>query len=570
MQTIGWRNLKASGEAYRRASLNFDRLETQPYEPEAVFKAADYEWPGDWEGRTILALVLLAQATRREPKHLAEIMERLPRHLNEKGYFGPVHPPGTVDEQQLSGNSWFLRAMAEHYLWRRDAFSLSVVERIAEHLLLPARGHYADYPVLPEQRVFEGEAIGALQKEQVGAWRLSTDIGCAFIMLDGATQAYQLLKMRELGELIDEMIAKFMTIDLAGLSFQTHATLSATRGLLRHYETTGDTSLLRKAEEVFGLYVREGMTATYANYNWFGRPDWTESCAVVDSFIVAATLWKHTGRPELLDAAHHIYYNGIGYGQRPNGGFGCDVCTGTRGETTIAPKSEGMFEAFWCCTMRGGEGLARAIEYGGFLKGNQVTVPFYSDGESRFETAAGRFSVRMRTEYPYDGLIRLEVTEGEATLPVEFRLYVPDWTDASAVRLTVDGRAVEATLSEGFARVEATPAAGMTIELAFPVALRAEEQPGDGEAGSFRSYRHGPLLLGLDGASLETGGREVVLERVGAAAYRIAALATGENAAGAPANGPASPEPPLLVPINDLIDKLPQEALTNRKQVLFA
>ncbi|WP_230986578.1 beta-L-arabinofuranosidase domain-containing protein [Cohnella fermenti] len=553
-ETIPWHDLKTAGELRRRASLSFDRLETEPYEPDTVFKAPDYEWPGDWEGRTILALVLLAQATQREPKHLTEIMKRLPNYLNEHGYFGPCHEAGTVDEQQLSGNSWFLRAMVEHYRWKRDDLSLSIVEQITRHLLLPASGHYREYPVLPEQRVFAGDAIGELQQERVGAWRLSTDIGCAFIMLDGATQAYQIVPRPELGELIDEMIAKFKTIDLAGLSFQTHATLSALRGVLRHYETTREQSLLRRAEEVFALYMNAGMTATYANYNWFGRPEWTESCAVVDSFIVAFSLWKHTGKAEYLNTAHHIYYNGLGYGQRPNGGFGCDVCTGANGETMLAPKSPELFEAFWCCTMRGGEGLARAVEYSYLVHEDQITVPFYTETRGRFSMEDGQLVIKQYTEYPYEGLVRLEVIESTIAKPVILRLFVPPWTEASSIGLRVDGEARSVVVRDGFVTLTAKLEAGCAIELTFGIVLRQEYASGAGghSVHDAVSYRHGVLVLGIDNVESPLAlERDAGIVALGGGAYTMAATGT------------------KLTPINNLIDKPQEEAVRNRKQVLF-
>jgi len=567
--TIPWQELEVDGEARRRALLNFDRLETEPYAPDEVFRPTDYDWPGDWEGRTILALVLLAQATRREPQHLNEIMRRLPAHLNEQGYFGPCHAAGTVDEQQLSGNSWFLRAMVEHYKWKKDAFSLSVIERIVDHLLLPARGHYGNYPVLPEQRVFAGGAIGGLQQEQIGAWRLSTDIGCAFIMLDGATQAYHIVQRPELGELIEEMIAKFKTIDLAGLSFQTHATLSALRGILRHYETTGEESLLQKAEEVFALYTQAGMTATYANYNWFGRPEWTESCAVVDSFIVAVSLWNHTGKASYLDTAHHIYYNGLGYGQRPNGGFGCDVCSGAHGEMMIAPKSPDLFEASWCCTMRGGEGLSRSIAYSYFAADRLLTIPFYTDSTCRVELAGGLLELRQRTGYPYDGCVELEVTASTVEVPITIRLYVPGWVDASSVQVTVDGLRAEAPINNGFAAVTLTepPVQGMKLAMNFPIQLRLEPAEGIDQRKLY-SYRHGALLLGVDGGAipaLDMQQQEAQMKVQAKEPFRIESLQDGAYRI----TNSTTSSVIELTPINDLLDKPMPLAIHNRKQVLF-
>lgn len=36
------------------------------------------------------------------------------------------------------------------------------------------------------------------------------------------------------------------------------------------------------------------MTENYENFNWFQRPEWTETCAVVDSYQLTLDLWKHT------------------------------------------------------------------------------------------------------------------------------------------------------------------------------------------------------------------------------------------------------------------------------------
>lgn len=65
-------------------------------------------WPGDTEGRTILALVLDAQLTGRAPKYLDEILRRMPSKMNERDYFGPIWTDA-VNEQQLSGMGWVLR-----------------------------------------------------------------------------------------------------------------------------------------------------------------------------------------------------------------------------------------------------------------------------------------------------------------------------------------------------------------------------------------------------------------------------------------------------------------------------
>lgn len=92
------------------------------------------------------------------------------------------------------------------------------------------------------------------------------------------------------------MIKRFATIDLRGGSAQTHASLSAARAILRFARVTQRRELMSIADKVFANYKAHGMTDHFANDNWFGRPRWTEGCAIIDSFDVAMLLWQAQGR----------------------------------------------------------------------------------------------------------------------------------------------------------------------------------------------------------------------------------------------------------------------------------
>ena len=124
------------GDLCRRIHLNYARLESKHYRPEHIFGADQSGWPGDWEGRTILALVKLKAATGREPAYLERILELLPARLNEKGYLGPVYEHvaesalPVFNEQQLSGHNWLLRGLLEYWLISRSDAVKSMAEQI--------------------------------------------------------------------------------------------------------------------------------------------------------------------------------------------------------------------------------------------------------------------------------------------------------------------------------------------------------------------------------------------------------------------------------------------------------
>lgn len=540
-------SIKAAGYLGARSALSYDRLEQTEYRPDTIFKKA-YSWPADWEGRIMLGLAALERATGRAPLYLEAMLDAVDGHLNDRGYFGDLYPAGELDEQQLSGHSWFLRAMCEIYEGNQDERALRHLRKVVRELLLPATGYYRTYPVERADRDLEGEAIGEPTGERIGNWYPSTDVGCAFILLDGATHAYRVLRWPELRALIDEMIAVFRTIDWTGLSFQTHATLSAARGIVRHYESTGDPELLRLASRIYALYVREGMTENYANYNWFRRPEWTEPCAVVDSFLLAKALWAHTGEMRYLEDAHSILYNGLSYGQRPNGGFGCDCCAGAK-DAYLSPRRD-LFEAYWCCSMRGGDGLAQAVLSLYVAEDCTVTLPFYNDSAFSADWAGGgRLALEQKTAYPFEGNVRLRVSEARGAEAVRLRLYVPSWCGEREAELLLNGTPFAYAIADGFAELTRVWLAGDTIEFRFPVPLRAETVRNSRHAGQGQVIRHGVLVLGAAGGGAQA--RLAALRPIGPAVYESETDGT------------------VFAPLTDLTGMSESDAMEDRRRVLF-
>jgi len=548
LKPIGLDDVKIAGGLACRAGLNFDRLESDIYQPEHVLDPDTAgAWPGDWVGRIILGLTMLARATHREPRYLDQILARLPERLNKKGYLGPVYPRGVMNEQQLSGHGWLLRGLAEYHTSTGDQAALDMLARMVDGLLAPARGRYAVYPVEPAKRRPGGGPAGTIVAGTVEDWYLSTDIGCAFIMLDPAVQAMELLDRPDLKALIEEMVDRFLQLDLVGIQAQTHATLSAVRGILRYYELCGRPELLDAAARIYGLYRSEAMTEDYANYNWFGRPEWTEPCAVVDSFMLAVGLWRHTGEPQYLEDAHHIYYNALCHEQRPNGGFGCDTCVGA----TSVFLEVATYESPWCCTMRAGEGLARVAESVLFADGDTLYLPFYFDCEAKVCFPDGACTLDVSTEYPYQGNVTLHVMkssfEGEKTL--EF--FTPSWVEDETVTCTRNGKALACGLDGRFIVVHTPLEPGDHVVLQFETERRAVPTFGANSLRGYHTFRHGPLVLGCD----RRGEVHLDAEADMVPLHKARHAVRGRDL--------------LLSPLNDVVRMTEDAARTSRKQVLF-
>jgi hypothetical protein len=497
MKTIDFKDIEIKGELAVRSGLNFARLEGQWYRPDEVFKADSHGWPADWEGRIVLALTLLAQSTHRTPAYLDEIVSRIPEHLNEKGYFGPILPEGRFDEQHFGGHNWIIRGLIEYYYLKKDEKVKSILERLIRNFLLPARGAFAKYPIEPVKR-FEDQGTWILSKLQTKTKHHAetSDAGCAFIILDGASQAFGLFGWPELKELVEEIIARFMEMDLTALHIQTHATLSAIRGILRFYGLTGNPGYLDMALKVFDLYKSRAWTECYGNYNWFGAPRWTEPCAIIDSFMVSVTLWKHTRRPVFLEDAHRVYFNALCHGYRFNGSFGTDRCCGARETEDTLFLAPINFETYWCCTMRGGEGLSRAIEYNFFLDGDSVYVPFYNNCTATLRFGSGVLRVEEKTLYPYEGSVALEVLESSVRSSVRLKFFSPLWSGKGDIAVYRNGDKMPSSYENGFLTVEGAFERGDRIDFDLGLTAGVEDTSFENSVQGFHKFSYGPMLLG--------------------------------------------------------------------------
>ncbi len=511
-------DVRMTGELKTRMDANFNRLEEEKFRPPTLFDKPNDGWPGDLEGRTMLGLILLSRATGREPKYLNAIMAMYPDRLNDRGYLGPVMDPNAISEQTLGGQFWVLRALGEYADWKGDTRAAVLAGRLARNLYLPLEDAFASYPITPVERKSDGSQYGS-EVRSVGRWRLSSDIGCGFGGLDGLTDLYARRPSPEIDALIGRMIARYREEDPARVQAQMHSTLTAARSVLRHYESTGRKDLLRLAAERYDLYRTRAMTDTHENHNWFGKPWWTEPCAVIDSFILAVQLWRFTGEARYLEDAHMAYFNGMAVEQRANGGFGCNSCA--LADTPFVEVR--IQEAHWCCTGRGAEGLSRAAQYCFFTDDAGIYVPFYQDCEAVLRLGSRSMTVRERTKYPWEGAVRLDILDAGTGIETAIGLFIPSWAENPSMK--VNGAAAKTVRKAGFITVTRAWKPGDMVELSFIQRVTARPPVSAANGSGYHTFRYGPLVLAADGPGIVKLGahtrftrkseREFVSERGG-------------------------------------------------------
>ena len=336
-------------ELNQRIKLNCNRMSESYYDIDNVF-IKEARWPGDKEGRALLAFVCHYKMSGVKIPCMDKMIDKIPEVTENRMFFGS--PSGEVlFEQQLSGHSWYLRGLCEYYEQFADDRVIKYLNETFDKLYRPTMGRFSSYPL--ERDDISG-GVGGHSCEELNGWKLSTDIGCAFMSVDGLSHYYKVTKNPDAKLLLEEMADCLDKIDIYNLEAQTHCTLTAARGLMRMYGLTNDPRWLKQAEEIFLLYVEKGMTYTYQNFNWFKKGDtWTEPCAIVDSLMLAGMLYKATEKEEYRRYAARIYFNGFASAQRPNGGAGTDTTV----SDTMHDLKLSMYEAAFCCSMRFAEGL---------------------------------------------------------------------------------------------------------------------------------------------------------------------------------------------------------------------
>jgi uncharacterized protein len=513
-KNLSFSDVQVEGDLQVRIQRNFNRMEETKYQPAHLYSDSKNDgWPGDAEGRTILALVLDAQASGRTPKYLDSLMDLYPKMVNAKGYFGEMLE-GKASEQQLSSHGWVLRALCELYIWKKEDKILGYINKIVDNLALPTKGLHNEYPLDPEKRKGVGGVAGTTIGEE-GKWFLSSDIGCDFIFLDGVIQAYQVTKREEIKPLIDEMIHLYLKVDLKAIQAQTHASLTGMRALLRYYQTNGDTSLLKAVEKRFALYKKEAMTENNENYNWFGKPWWTEPCAVIDSYIDAMWLWQITGRAEYLEDAHQIYYNGMCFEQHANGGFACNTCSGSK------DCNLGIFveESHWCCSMRGGEGLSRVAQYQAFQTDNSIMFPQFENGRFTFHFGKDSINIKESSLYPYAGKVYLDVESSHLQTDPEIRLFAPSWIDEPII--AVNGNIVKIEVKNQFLCFTYELKDGDLIEYTFKMKNQTFSMQNKNSIQAYHKFLYGPLLIGYVGKDSITLPKNIIFEPITKELFRL-------------------------------------------------
>lgn len=508
-------------------SLNYS---TQP---------SDHAFPGDTIGRFIMSTTLLSRILHQpEPDSLKQVMAALPSMVNTEGYLGWIMPKDRADETGLANIMW-CNGLTEYCRWTKKPAAMAMDRNLVTNVILPVKEAYYYYYV-PEKN--DGKI----------KWVHCTgDTAQAFGIIDPATRAYSLFPSAELATEINELIRLYRKLDHVQIQAQIHAVLFSTRGILRWYELQGNPEHLEFAESLYRKYRAQAMTENYENYNWFGRPEWTEGCAIVDSLTVALKLWQLTGKSEYLEDAQLILFNGLLANQQGCGGdFGTNNCVGAKDDVLLRHRGSAPF----CCSVWGGKGFARSIQYSQFTKPDGLIVTIFGNNLITARLPDGDLTVKQTTGYPFAGGVKFEIIASASNKPRDLQLFMPSWIVPQTVKVSVNGEVIAAQIQKSYLTIRRPMKVGDRIDVAFQQAFRTVLPLYSDRMPGYHRYLYGPLLLGLDTAKEQALPQATPLQSCGDGAYRTT-------------DGTAL----TLIPLCNLMDVRDEahRARSNSAQVLF-
>ena len=229
-----------------------------------------------------------------------------------------------------------------------------------------------------------------------------------------------------------------------------------------------------------------------------------ETCAAVALVFFARRMLRKEIRGEYADVMERALYNGVLSGMQLDGRSYFyvnplevlpEACEKDQRLQHVKPVRQPWFGCA-CCPPNLNRLVMSLGDYMVSRADRTVYVHLYIGGTVETELPEGRAALEIRTEYPWDGRVRITVKEDAA---FDLALRIPGWCEAwSAAR---NGERIHGEPRDGYLHLEAAWHAGDEVELNLempPVVIHAH--PGVYQDAGLAAVMRGPLVYCLEEA----------------------------------------------------------------------
>jgi DUF1680 family protein len=305
--------------------------------------------------------------------------------------------------------------------------------------------------------------------------------------------------------------------------------LYLTAGVADVYLETGDRALLDALERQWHdlvarkLYITGGVGSRHLA-EAFGQPyelpnelAYCETCAAIASIMWCWRMLLATGQSRFADLAERTLYNAVLSGVSLDGQLYFYVNPlADNGEPEHLHRggpSRKPWHTVACCPPNVMRLFASLGHY--LATCDEGGLQLHQYGAARIAAdlgASGSAALRMASEYPWDGRVRIVVEEGGSGAWT-LSLRVPAWADGASARL--NGEPVDATPDAGgYLRIARTWQRGDAVELELPMPPRlTEAHPWIESTRGCAAIERGPLVYCLEQADQQAPVYDLEIDR---------------------------------------------------------
>jgi len=280
-------------------------------------------------------------------------------------------------------------------------------------------------------------------------------------------------------------------------------------GVADLYTEAGDESLLEAAERIWSemvatkTYLTGGVGAHHSD-EAFGDPyelpnerSYCETCAAIASVMFSWRMLMITGESRYADLIERTLYNGFLGGLSLDGqkyiyANPLQVREGHMAGGNDRDYARKSWFHCACCPPNVMRTLASLEHYVVLSNDDEVRVHQYIPGTYAAAVGTGEATLRVETEYPWEGRVRIVVdsTPGGSWGVV---VRVPHWADGAT--LQVNGEPIDETAQDGWLRVTREWGVGdeLVLELPLEVRFTRADSRVDADRGAVALER-GPLV----------------------------------------------------------------------------
>ncbi len=294
---------------------------------------------------------------------------------------------------------------------------------------------------------------------------------------------------------------------------------------------TGDSTLLDACRRLWTslterrMYITGGIGSTASNegftsdYHLPNEAAYAETCASIALVFFAHRMLAIDPQGKYGDAMERALYNGVLSGVSLDGKrfFYVNPLAVRPNEERHGGEFGTVSRQEWfgcaCCPPNVARLLASLGQYFYGVRPGACFIHLYGQSEARFDMEGVPVVVKQRTQYPWDGRIRVSV-EPDATCAFTLALRIPGWCRNASVKVNGRTEALADLMKNGYAHITRTWNKRDVLELELPMPVeRMRAHPRVRHDMGRIALQRGPIVYCLEEADNGANLDRIVLPR---------------------------------------------------------